>query len=282
MDKKVSTIDISNKNIIDKYNASERYWNDEVKQIKYQIAGGSSIDQMLAQWHADIIGLGNIFDTTQADKALAEMMKNNFKTSMRDVVNPWRIFSLNDESGSMICTYPEKTEKPKIPVPYCEETMTGFEYSFAGLLFSRGKFDDGSKVVKAVRDRFDGKKRNPWNEFECGSNYARSMASYALIPILSGFEFDMPNDHIGFNPYNQEKFKCIWSLADAWGIFESEENLAKINIYEGEISLKSIGLKFCDSISSLSIDGKPVEFEMIDGKICFEKIDIHDTVEVVI
>lgn len=61
---------------------------------------------------------------------------------------------------------------------------------------------DGIKVVSAVRSRFDGKKRNTWNEFECGSNYARSMASYVLIPILCGFEFDMPNMHIGLNPYS--------------------------------------------------------------------------------
>ena len=45
--------------------------------------------------------------------------------------------------------------------------------------------EEGFRVVKAVRDRFDGEKRNLWNEFECGSNNARSMASYALIPILA-------------------------------------------------------------------------------------------------
>ena len=89
--------------------------------------------------------------------------------------------------NTVVCNYPDNTEKPAIPISYCEETMTGFEYSFAGLLLSRGLIEDGLKVVKAVRDRYDGKKRNPWNEIECGSNYVRSMASFALIPILSGF-----------------------------------------------------------------------------------------------
>ena len=114
---------------------------------------------------------------------------------------------MNDESGTVICDYPDGVEKPETPIPYCQETMTGFEYSFAGLLFARNRVDDGVKVVEAVRSRFDGEKRNPWNEFECGSNYARSMASYALIPILSGFEFDMPNQYIGFNPYIKKDFK---------------------------------------------------------------------------
>ena len=278
----IQKIDITDKRITDKFNASETYWNDETKQIKYQICEGSSIDQVLAQWHADIIGLGDIFDKKQLNLALSEMMKNNFKPTMRYFVNPWRIFSINDEAGTIICDYPDGTKKPKIPILYCEETMTGFEYSFAGLLCSQGKIDDGLKVVKAIRDRFDGKKRNPWNEFECGSNYARSMASFALIPILSGFEFDMPHHHIGFNPYIINNFKCIWSLADAWGNFEINNNTVKINIYEGEISLKSLGLKFCSNVSCLKIDGKNIDFEFKNGIIYFKKTSILNCVELTV
>lgn len=201
---------------------------------------------------------------------------------MRDFVNHWRVFSINDEAGTIICDYPDGVEKPRIPLSYTEETMTGFEYAFAGLLCSEGKFDDGLKVVKSIRDRFDGEKRNPWNEFECGSNYARSMASYALLPILCGFEFDMPNNHIGFNPYKTNQFNCIWSLADVWGVFEIDGDKVKLNVYEGEISLKSIGLEFCDSISELKVDGESVAFEMQGGKIYFEKATVRDCLEVTI
>ncbi len=276
----IQKIDITNKDITDKFDASDNYWNSEVNQIKYQIAQGSSVDQMLAQWHANIIGLGEIFDSEQVSSALSEMMKNNFKPSMRYFANPWRVYSINDEAGTVICDYPEGVEKPKIPISYCEETMTGFEYSFAGLLCSSNRIDDGLKVVKAIRDRFDGEKRNPWNEFECGSNYARSMASYALVPILSGFEFDMPHHHIGFNPYKTNDFKCIWSLADAWGNFEVNNNAVKINVYEGEINLKSISLKFCDNISSLKIDGENVDFEFKNGIIYFKETNISKSVEI--
>ena len=278
----IQKVDINDKRITDKFDASPKYWNDETKQIKYQIHEGSSIDQMLAQWYADIIGLGEIFDKEQVFDALSEMMKNNYKPTMREFVNPWRIFSVNDEAGTVICDYPHGTEKPKIPIPYCEETMTGFEYSFAGLLCSRGKIDDGLKVVKAVRDRFDGEKRNPWNEFECGSNYARSMASYALIPILSGFEFDMPHHHIGFNPYKANDFKCIWSLADAWGNFEVNNNTVKINVCEGEINLKSLSLKFCSKVSYVKIDGKDVDFEFKNGIIYFKETNILNYVEIIL
>lgn len=276
----IQKIDISDKNIVDKFNAAEAYWNDEAKQIKYQITQGSSIDQMLAQWHADMLGLGDIFDRGQIESALNEMMNNNFKPNMRYVVNPWRIFSVNDEAGTLICDYPKEMQKPQIPISYCEETMTGFEYSFAGLLCSRGRVDDGIKVVKAIRDRFDGEKRNPWNEFECGSNYARSMASYALIPILCGFEFDMPHHYIGFRPYKTDNFSCIWSLADAWGVFKIEKNTAEVSVYEGEITLSSIGLEPCGKVKRLEIDKKEVDFKLDNGKIYFEKTKISDCVRI--
>ena len=38
-----------------------------------------------------------------------------------------------------------------------------------------------------VRARFDGEKRNPWDEAECGHHYARAMSSWSAILALSGF-----------------------------------------------------------------------------------------------
>lgn len=267
----IQKIDIDDKSVTDAFDASDDYWNDETEEIKYQIGDGSSIDQMLAQWHSDIIGLGEIYDKEQINTALSEMMKNNYKPTMRDFVNPWRNFSINDDAGSVICVYPENVRKPKIPIPYCEETMTGFEYSFAGLLLSSGRISDGFKVIKAVRDRFDGKHRNPWNEFECGNNYARSMASYAAIPILSGFEFDLPHKHIGFNPYVKDDFKTVWSVDGAWGGFCLDEKTAVLAVEEGRLTLESFGAKFAENVSELYADGEKIEFEFQNGKIIFGK-----------
>ena len=105
------------------------------------------------------------------------------------------------------------------------------------------------------------------------------MASFALVPILSGFEFDMPNNHIGFNPYQTNSFKCIWSVADAWGNFEIDNNIVKVNVFEGKINLKSIGLKFCDNISSVKIDGKDISFRFENGTICFDEQSVLNCVE---
>ncbi len=278
----VQKIDITDKGITDRFNASDSYWNDEVNQIKYQIAEGSSIDQMLAQWHADILGLGEIFDKKQVSCALSEMMNNNFKATMREFVNPWRIFSINDEAGTIICDYPEKEKKPQIPLPYSEETMTGFEYAFAGLLCSRGNLEDGLKVVKAIRNRFDGEKRNPWNEFECGSNYARSMASFALIPILSGFSFDLSKGRIGFDPkINKNNFKSVWSLGTGWGSVFITASSMKISLSGGSLSLKEIEIPHGKTAVSVYMDGKLIPFLQNDSSINTERIMVSNYLEVI-
>ncbi len=281
----IQKVDVTDKEQLVRYGDEEywtdRYWNDEAKQLKYQISDGSAIDQMLGQWHADILGLGNIFDTEQTDIALRSMMEYNYKSTMREHANPWRIFSLNDEAGSVICVYPEGSNRPRIPIPYCEETMTGFEYSFAGLLCSRGMIEEGLKVTKAVRDRFNGKARNPFNEFECGNNYARSMASYALIPILSGFTFDLPHGYIGFAPKLAGDFKTVWSVEGAWGEFELSKGKAVLALCEGKLALKAFGIK-SDSIKSVKIDGKDAAFEYRDGRIIFAETVIGDRLEVIL
>ena len=65
--------------------------------------------------------------------------------------------------------------------------MTGFEWALATHLAWRGLVREAEKVAAAVRARYDGAKRNPWNEIECGSNYARAMADpFGAPPCLAG------------------------------------------------------------------------------------------------
>jgi Predicted bile acid beta-glucosidase len=243
----IQKIDLNDKSILEKYtehgSAVDTYWNDEAGEIKYQIGDGSEIDQLCAQWHANIVGLGEIFDNANVKTALKNMYKNNFKSSMRDFYNPFRIYCVNGESGAVICDYPDGAKKPAIPIPYCQECMHGFEYQLGALMVSEGMIDEGLAIVKSVRGRYNGENRNPWNEIECGNNYARSMASFSLIPILSGFKFDMVKGEIEFAPIiNKENFKSIWSLDSGWGTFEINGKSAKITVKQGSLTVNSIKL----------------------------------------
>lgn len=262
-------VDLKQKEYTEKFQCPD-YWNEETGELKYQIGDGCEIDQMLGQWHANICGLGDIFDKTQRKTALKNMMCNNFKSSMRNFANMWRVFALNDEGGAVICDYPDGCTKPTIPIPYCEECMTGFEYAFAGLLISEGFVEDGLKVVRAIRDRYDGEKRNPWNEIECGSNYARPMSSFALLPIFSGFEFDMPKRHIGFAPVIDGDFRCMWNLGSGWGDFIKKGNEYKIIVVDGILKINSITLGNIGTVKTVRADGKVINFAQNKDSISFK------------
>lgn len=276
----VQKVDLKDKSIPESFNCIDEYWNEETGEIKYQIEEGSSIDQLTGQWHATLCGLGDIFDKDQVKVALKNMYKYNFKKTMRDVTNTWRVFALNDEGGTIMCDYPEGAYKPRIPITYCEECMTGFEYAFAGLLMSEGFEKEALEVVKAVRERYDGKKRNPWNEMECGSNYVRAMASFALLPIISGFAFDIPHHKIGFNPINKEDFRCVWSLGTGWGNVVINGIKVNVNIKDGSLKLTQIDLPFIKDAEKLVIDDKELTFEFKNGSLLFEKTTVNNYLEI--
>ncbi len=267
-------VDLSDKSVLDQYAGTEGYWNDEAKEIKYQVADGCIIDQMLADWHAALIGVRSVFDSDKKKTSLESLYNNNYNSSMREVTNMWRNFSLNDEAGTIICSFPDGVNVPAIPISYCEETMTGFEYALAGLMISEGFVSEGETMIKAIRDRYDGKKRNPWNEIECGSNYARSMASYALMPIYSGFTFDMTIKHIGFSPI-LDNGKYVFSVCNSWGTVEFDENGYLISMLGKSLSLRSISIPNAGGITSVIADGKKVDFVHQDGRIAFSEIEIQ-------
>ena len=268
------SINLSDKSLLDRYNAAQKYWNEEAKEIKYQVAEGCIIDQMLADWHAVLIGKKGVFDPEKKRTALRNLYQNNYKPSMRSVVNMWRNFSLNDEAGTIICSYPVGVTPPTIPIPYCEETMTGFEYALAGLMISEGYRTEGENIVKAVRDRYDGAKRNPWNEIECGSNYARSMASYALMPIYSGFTFDMTQKHIGFAPVEKHG-KYLFSVCKSWGSVEFCNGQCTLSVLGNALVLNSIAVPDADQITKVTVDGVNVDFKLVKNRIVLNNVEIQ-------
>ncbi len=265
-------VNLKNRDILKAYgeDAYKGYWNDEAQEVKYQIENGCSIDQVTAQWHANLIGLGDIMDTDHVKSALKSIYNNNFKC-MRDHFNPCRLYSINDECGTVMCEWPEGVKKPVIPIPYAEETMYGFEYQAAVGMLQNGMLEEGLELISSIRARHNGENRNPWNEMECGSNYARSMASYSALIALTGYEFDMTRSHIGFNPkLNKDAFKTFWSADNVWGEYSQCASGAKLNALYGQITLKSFKADG-HAASKVCIGGENTAFEMKNGDIVFHK-----------
>ena len=145
--------------------------------------------------------------------------------------------------------------------------MHGFEYAAAGLLIQCGMVEEGERMVKAVRDRYAGNNRNPFNEIECGNNYARSMASYALIPIYSGFACDMTRGYLGFAPIKPGNFRAPFALEGAWGVLETKKEALRLEVKAGALKLRSLGMHFVPK--AVRVDGEDVAFTVADGEVVF-------------
>lgn len=246
--------------------AVKSYWNEESMEMKYQIGEGCSIDQVLGQWHADLLKLGEVFEKEKVEQALRAIYRFNYIADMHEHVNPCRIYALNDESGLIICAYPKDKKKPSIPVPYAEETMHGFEYQAASHMILHGLEAEGLQCIRSIRNRYDGVRRNPWNEMECGSNYARSMASYALLLIYSGFTFDLGRKMIGFHPLHSGDSVFFWSLDCGFGhvIFEKEK--MSIWVDYGNLPIKYL-VDEREGTPEVRFGDKELDFTVVGSKI---------------
>ena len=179
-----------------------------------------------------------MFDREQTRSALAAIFRHNFKRSFREHFNPARLYAVDDEAGTIICSYPRALQV--VPLTYAQESMHGFEYQAAGHMIQEGMLEEGLEMVRAVRDRYDGRRRNPWNEIECGSNYARSMAAFALLLAYSGFEFDAVRGHVGFSPQvTDTPFTAFWALDSGWGTCTLDPTAITLRVAAGELPLTS-------------------------------------------
>lgn len=268
----VQSIDVGSDELLRRYggdpsiNMENGYWDAETQQVKYQIAGGCEIDQVVADWHAGLMGLKPIFDPEHRAKALRSIYRLNMKR-MSDLNNPCRVFACNDERGMTMCAWADPASKPAIPIPYSEEVMTGFEYAFAGSLLQCGMEREALDVVAAVRSRYDGRRRNPFSEIECGASYARAMASYALLLIYSGFSFDMTRGMLGFKPVRPGRY--FWSADGAWGDVELSDASLRLNVIYGGVALKQLEHPL-PGVRAVSLNGRPVAFESDGGRVRFD------------
>ena len=215
---------------------------DPEEAPEYQYGAGCLADQVLGAWLAEIAGLGPIMAPKHVHRALKAIFKHNWRADLREHPNAQRVYAINDEAGLLNCTWP-KGGRPAVPFPYSDEVWTGIEYQVASHCILAGLVEEGLAIVQGVRDRYDGHKRNPWDEFECGHHYARAMASYGLLLALSGFTYDKGAGIIGFAPrIRPGDFRCFWALDGAWGCFAQRKSTARLDVLHGEMLLSRLDL----------------------------------------
>jgi hypothetical protein len=210
-----------------------------ITEPDYQLAQGCLVDQLVGQYMAHVCGLGYLVDPAHAKTTLRSILKYNARDGFFDHFNCLRSFVLGDETALLMASYPKG--RPRNPFPYFTEVMTGFEYTAAVGLLYEGEIESGLKVVRDIRDRYDGAKRSPFDEAECGHHYARAMASWAAVPALSGFAWDGVAQAMSFAAKEGAFF---WSNGDSWGAcrIEAGGRAAELSVLYGGLTLKSFRL----------------------------------------
>ena len=136
-----------------------------------------------------------------------------------------RSYALGDESALLMASYPKG--RLKNPFPYFTEVMTGFEYTAAIGMLYEGQVSNGLACIQDIRDRYDGKKRSPFDEAECGHHYARAMIAWAAPNALSGFQFSAVKKRMAFAA-NEGRF--FWATGYAWGTCEIKKGKGGLRV----------------------------------------------------
>ena len=210
----------------------------DVTKPDFQLGKGCLVDQLVGQYMAHICGLGYLVSRDNVAKTLESIMKYNYRDNLNDHFNCMRSFALGDEAALLMASYPG--ERPEHPFPYFTEVMTGFEYTAAVGMLYEGMEDDGLTCIRNIRNRYDGFKRNPFDEAECGHHYARAMAGWASILAWTGFNWSAVDGIMACAPRDG---RYLWSTGYAWGEYELSGGEVKLTVTKGSLPLKTFTVK---------------------------------------
>lgn len=201
---------------------------------KYQYGTGCLSDGVLGAWLGMVAGLPAFLDQTKIASHLAAVHKYNLKTDLSQHDNPQRPgFALGHDGGLLLCSWP-KGGKLSIPFVYSDEVWTGIEYQVASHLMLVGHVQEGLDIVQACRNRYDGRVRNPFNEYECGHWYARALSSYGMLQGLTGLRYDAVDKTLHVQS-RIGAFECFLSTATGFGTVRWNGGKPVLNVVSGSI-----------------------------------------------
>ncbi|MFA5814556.1 MAG: GH116 family glycosyl-hydrolase [Bacteroidales bacterium] len=218
----------------------------------YQLGSGCFVDQLVGQYLAHVCGLGYLVKKENVAMTLKSIMKYNYLPDLSDHFNCMRTFALADEAALVMASYPKS--RPVIPMGLSTEFMTGFEYAAATAMIYEGQTDDGLKCIRNVRDRYDGRKRSPFDEAECGHHYGRAMASWSALLAMTGFHYSGVAKEITFGNIHG---KFFWSNGYAYGTAEISQKegskAIQLKVLNGKLDLLKVSVEAIGSTSLKSL-----------------------------
>jgi non-lysosomal glucosylceramidase len=209
---------------------------------EFQVEDGCAIDQVVGDTYARAAGLPPVLVPEHVKSALASIHHLNYVADFGDWTNYMRTYATRGERGHIVLSYPNGL--PEHPMPYWSEAWTGVEYVYAVGLVQAGEIELAEDVVAAVRERYSGRRRNPFDEAECGHHYARALSSWGLVLTLTGFDYDARSGVMKFAPVQAEN-RWFWSSGAAWGTVEQgqgtdDRNFVRLDVLSGSVRVDHI------------------------------------------
>jgi len=210
---------------------------------KYQYGSGCLSDGVLGCWMALMCGVGHIIDKQKVASHLLSVYKYNLKKDLTDHANPQRpSYACGKEGGLLLCTWP-KGGQLSLPFVYSNEVWTGIEYQVASHLIMMGYVKEGLEIVRLCRERYDGRFRNPFNEYECGHWYGRALSSYSLVHAFAGVRYDAVEKVLYLEPLIKGDFQTFLCTATGYGLVGVKKGRPFLQVKCGEINYKEIRYK---------------------------------------
>ena len=207
---------------------------------KYQYGAGCLSDGVLGDWIARCCGLGGIVDSKRVARHLASVFKHNFRETLEDHANTQRPgYAFPQEGGLLLCSWP-RGGKPSLPFVYSDEVWTGIEYQVASHLVMTGQVGKGLRIVGAVRRRYNGQWRNPFDEYECGHWYARALSSYGLLQAFSGARYDAVEKTLYLDPAVKGDFRAFLATATGFGTVGIRKGKPFLEVVQGSIPVNRL------------------------------------------
>ncbi len=207
---------------------------------KYQYGTGCLSDGILGEWLANVCAVGPVLEPQKAESHLLAVHRHNFKPDLSAHANPQRPgFAYDAESGLLLCSWP-KGGMPSLPFVYSNEVWTGIEYQVASHLCLVGRVEEGLEIVRGARTRYDGRVRNPFDEYECGHWYARALASYALLEALGGARYDAVDQVLHLRPRVPGDFASFLATATGYGVVGVNDGKPFVDVRSGTIAVREL------------------------------------------
>jgi non-lysosomal glucosylceramidase len=237
----------------------EQLWNGEyycqvTEGGEFDFGDGCLADQLFGQWWAHQLDLGYLLPPDHVRTALDSIVRYNLRDGFRGFRHGYRVFADTDDSGLLVCTWPHGG-RPAVPIRYADEVWTGTEYQVAAHCLFEGMTEPGLRLLRAVQGRYDGSRRNPYNEVECGDHYSRAMAGFSVLEACTGAWYDAWTGHLRLGR-SCERYPLL--AGTGWGEITNAGNTVSFRVLGGTVRIGEISLQ-SGAVDAIQVDGAPVD-----------------------